>query len=659
MTAALTTLTYGDSFAAKVEFFGEEDLRQIQELNKQYTQQLQAKIEQHFCDIHKRQKTLTERTGKPFDEAEVRSLAERQALNEMKRTESLAAAHEQAQHMKESGIDPCTLQQSAELKATNAKELKEQLNDYVGTKGRFMPFTKIVHVYMPLETLRDIRVIDTPGTNDPVVSREERTISLLKTCDVVFVVSPAGAFLNEDDLTLLNRITLKEGVQELALIASQVDSQLHDSEKRALLDDALNSVRSNLTAQARRNLGDLKRSNPEGTDLFGALPNSVEAGLLHSAGICMTLEQQLETPSIWGSEERKAWENLVESYPDYFSLENPERSRVSLRKLSNISHIDEKLTEVRSRKDVITQNKLDNLCSRKEKGLENFHSKLASLVHSQISQVKRSDIGDLHGQLKVLNFQQFNLERELDMTYDQCMHQYRTDLRTRVMSKANTYLHEVGSKISTALESKNETETRKKSGIFNTVARVLWEGGSEQIQVTRYSVMTMQVVSALEKFVNQVKVLLSDEVSTARKQLDQKLGAELTPVVRQVLEENCNPQLIARAIGGVVDSLYLEPFDLGIRLPGELNNRGSLKGNEAKEFMNEANSFVYGLENIAIQKISQFIQQLEKDIPKKISDTFIEALTVQTRMLEEQLKNFDQTIERLEKTSRDLEGVAL
>ncbi len=360
MTAALTTLTYGDNFAAKVEFFGEEDLRQIQELDKQYTQQLQAKTEQYFADIHKHQKISAEPTGKPVDEAKVRSLAERQALNEMKRTESLAAAHEQALHMRTSGVDPSTLTQSTQLDAANSDELVGQLMDYVGAKGRFMPFTKIVHVYMPLETLRDIRVIDTPGTNDPVVSREARTISLLKTCDVVFVVSPAGQFLNEDDLTLLNRITLKEGVQELALVASQVDSQLHDSEKRTRLDDALNSVRSNLSAQARRNLGDLTRNNPEGSGVFGALLNSVEAGLLHSAGICMTLEKQLETPETWGSEEKKAWENLVESYPDYFNLDNSERSRVNLRKLSNISHIGEKLAAVRLRKCRIPDDCIDS-----------------------------------------------------------------------------------------------------------------------------------------------------------------------------------------------------------------------------------------------------------------------------------------------------------
>ena len=45
--------------------------------------------------------------------------------------------------------------------------------------------------------------------NDPVRSREERTMEELHNCDVVFVVSPAGQFLNRQDLDLMGRLTYK------------------------------------------------------------------------------------------------------------------------------------------------------------------------------------------------------------------------------------------------------------------------------------------------------------------------------------------------------------------------------------------------------------------------------------------------------------------
>ena len=56
-----------------------------------------------------------------------------------------------------------------------------------------MPFTKSVTIKLNNENLKDIEIIDTPGINDPIASREERTKELLKNCDVIFVVSPSFA----------------------------------------------------------------------------------------------------------------------------------------------------------------------------------------------------------------------------------------------------------------------------------------------------------------------------------------------------------------------------------------------------------------------------------------------------------------------------------
>ncbi|MEN1450832.1 hypothetical protein, partial [Pseudomonas aeruginosa] len=136
---------------------------------------------------------------------------------------------------------------------------------------------------MPLEALRDICIIDTPGMNDPVQSREERTVELLKICDVVFIVSPAGQFLNEQDLEVMGRITQKEGVQELVLVASQIDTQLYGSEKRTRLSDAVDAIRQQLSIRAQSALTNLKLSSPEVGAVFDNLIASVHRNLLHSS----------------------------------------------------------------------------------------------------------------------------------------------------------------------------------------------------------------------------------------------------------------------------------------------------------------------------------------------------------------------------------------
>ena len=117
------------------------------------------------------------------------------------------------------------------ITADNLIELNNQLLNFVGANGKYMPFTKSVTLTINQESLKNIQIIDTPGVNDPVTSREDRTKELLKDCDVVLIVSPSGQFLSSEDLDLMDRITSKEGIRELYLVASQVDNQLYGSEK--------------------------------------------------------------------------------------------------------------------------------------------------------------------------------------------------------------------------------------------------------------------------------------------------------------------------------------------------------------------------------------------------------------------------------------------
>jgi polyhydroxyalkanoate synthesis regulator phasin len=655
MTAALTTLTYGEHFAAEVEFFSADDQQHIRMLASDYEQQYLQRLARHTADILKRR----ERNGEVVDGEAVRRLAERQATMEMKSVIALAAAHEQVQLMQASEVDGSTLGTTARLAASNPQALVEQLKHYVGAGGSFMPFTKIVNVYMPLAPLKDIRVIDTPGTNDPVVSREERTVALLKRCDVVFVVSPAGQFLNEDDLNLLNRITLKEGVQELALVASQVDSQLHDSEKRARLDDALNSVRDNLSAQAKRNLTELTRQNPEGTGVFQALLGSMQDGVLHSAGICLTLEKSLSTPlDQWGDEERTAWDNLEESYPDYFNLDDPDRARVSLAKLSNIVAIERRLEEVRSRKHIITEQKRAALIKRKAEGLEAYRKALVQMVQSQIMLVKNANISELQGQLCTLRTQKMKLEHELDLTYKQCVHEYRTHLRSELMSGANRALRASTDQVSSAHEVESYKQTVDKQGGLNWMARKLWGGGTESVPRKKQTVMTGQVQGALDKFIADVEELLNTTCKTARGALDKQLGKALAPAVERVLKDDCNPELVYRALADVVRSLDDTPFQLEIRVPRELQARKTLEDNDARDYFEKAEDFVAQLGNKTESRIRQFLDRLETSLPATVSKTFVDALTEQVDALESQVLNSAQTVDRLERIARGLEGTA-
>lgn len=46
----------------------------------------------------------------------------------------------------------------------------ENLIEYVGADGRYVSITKSVTVYFPMDHLKGVRIVDTPGFNDPIVS---------------------------------------------------------------------------------------------------------------------------------------------------------------------------------------------------------------------------------------------------------------------------------------------------------------------------------------------------------------------------------------------------------------------------------------------------------------------------------------------------------
>lgn len=144
-----------------------------------------------------------------------------------------------------SGIDPYEKTAAGtEIKELeNIGELSGMLNDYAGENGRYTPVIKMIRLFIPREELRNLEVVDTPGMNDPVISRTEKTKEYMARCDVVFFLSRCGQFLDSSDIILLGSQIPGKGVKRMILVACQYDS--------AFLDDGYD--RSGI-AETERNL---------------------------------------------------------------------------------------------------------------------------------------------------------------------------------------------------------------------------------------------------------------------------------------------------------------------------------------------------------------------------------------------------------------------
>ncbi|GAA8094440.1 hypothetical protein HpNP4_20350 [Helicobacter pylori] len=88
----------------------------------------------------------------------------------------------------------------------------------------------------------------------------------MKDCDVVFIISPSNQFLGESDMDLFDRVSNKEGLQEIYFVGSQTDSAVCGSSEAAKfnhhLPTALENVQKSLSYQLNNAMEALIQSLP-------------------------------------------------------------------------------------------------------------------------------------------------------------------------------------------------------------------------------------------------------------------------------------------------------------------------------------------------------------------------------------------------------------
>ena len=99
----------------------------------------------------------------------------------------------------------------------------ENLIEYVGVDGKYISITKSVRIYYPKEYLKGVEIVDTPGMNDPIVSREERTKEFLNKADVVLMMLYAGRPFDSTDHTILFENVRKCGIGKVLIGINKYD----------------------------------------------------------------------------------------------------------------------------------------------------------------------------------------------------------------------------------------------------------------------------------------------------------------------------------------------------------------------------------------------------------------------------------------------------
>ena len=99
----------------------------------------------------------------------------------------------------------------------------ENLIEYVGADGKYTAITKCVTIYYPREYLKWVEIVDTPGFNDPVVSREERTKKFISKADVVLLMLYAGRAYDSTDRDIIFKTVSQAGMGKVLIGINKYD----------------------------------------------------------------------------------------------------------------------------------------------------------------------------------------------------------------------------------------------------------------------------------------------------------------------------------------------------------------------------------------------------------------------------------------------------
>jgi Dynamin family. len=564
----------------------------------------------------------------------------------------LSASHDQYQRILKSGIDIKSIEESKQIEFKSIESLGNELADYVGSDGRFMPFTKSVHIRLPQENLKNIQIVDTPGVNDPVVSREERTRKLLKFCDVVFIVSPAGQFMSSEDLELMDRITSKEGVRELFVIASKCDTQLYGSVKQNSGGDlhrAFGAITTDLASSLYSTLSNLKKSNPEIGDSYDKLINQSKDSIIHSSGISHTIKETYNNQDVLDSGEAHAWNNLVEHYPDYFSKSDKKLTIPNLDLLSNMEAINKVIEDIRRQKDQILAKRTEEFLKAKTDSFAKYKNELLKFIEQSIEEVNSGDIEELKTKRKRLNHIKTNVSDLVDEEYHDLVDHLKIEMNSQLKAELDSYFKASKKDIESAEGTRSYKQYVGRGGF-------LWLTKKYE---TRHeaTVRTGAVKSSLSDLTGEIENGIENVSNTKILAWRKSLAPALLSVLRDhVDDEDLNPSQIRKVVRNVINHLEFPLLSYSnISLP---SGSGTLTGSSAENFIEEAKVYISSFKSRVNKDIQSYLTDLMGKLNNlELSKEIFSEYDSQLEELEIQIKNKAISLEEYGRCKRAIEEI--
>lgn len=658
MTASLTVITYGQN-KAEIELFSKEDIQRIAAISADYERTLLQKNEEQI----KKNQTKLRRKLTPEEQQKIRL-----GIEVKLRSTSMGGYHRLYQDIKRCPLynkvmstdEPLTIT----LQANTPNAIAAELNKYVGSSGENHAVTKSAILELNMPELEGIRIIDTPGLNDPVPSRSQRTLDFMSRCDAALIISPTGQFMSADDLLLMNSLLQEHSIKSINVVASQADY--------AMISDLPEKCGHQFKAAFDKLSADMSSSLQ--TALSGdnspALKEQLQGHpVILSSSICYVIQKKQIANESLNEAEDLVLNNFKRDYADF---ESSECQNHCLKMLSGIESVKERIAKARMDKERILEERSNEYEIQQGKNISTYQDALYTEIEKAFNDFKTLlSVENVERQLKSLQRFREAAEIEINQAVETTYKDLRKNIDQRLKRESENFINTSSSSAHSSIQTHYYNEDHE-SGF-------LWWKKKWTTQETEQSIDTnlvrRELFTALTSMQDKIKYDILEEIipnwiKYAGIAVTRVLDTLENKYAKKGFDEfSFDPDDYKDAITGAIytirnklPKLDLSDFDfngdknLPINTHDPFNTTflftrsvrtrsGKLTGYEVQEFIDEVEKFLSEIQRKFNQRVNKYIEELDI-ISKNINFNADLFDSIETKLEEckEKLKDRDKTI---------------
>ena len=622
MTASLTKISYGEVPEAKIVFYKSYDWGYIKKRAEEYYN----KIEENYK--LEKEKWNKEHSKQEFSKKDINSEPTREKIEKkVKNTlpEAMVACAELVNMVKINGVNVNEILDTERCIQGSKNETFGNyinlLNDYVSANGKFTPLVNYIELKINNDLLKEIEVVDTPGLDDPIRSRVEKTKDFLNVCDVVFLVSNVSQFITAKDVNLVVNNFFKKGIKNIYIVGSQIDSGIlqYKAGKDIDIENAIEDSLKNYKRHVNNIINDLENVDKE-------IVKSLKINKpLFVSSMIYNIAKKIEQKEKFNEEEDFAYNNLKNRFKNFDEIFETTKDLYSFAGIDKIK--EEVYADIKKQKAEIIDERIKNYTLHKKQEV------LELLEKANINIVQRRDEIETSSEQKL---------SEKLVIYNEKLNSMRYDVRELFQTKLieiKTALEKLKRELISIAANKNDLKVYIEKEMHKDVHKS-WFGLKKTVERYIVDVKCANVSEAEDAVFNFTKVA-EEEINEVLKDLFGKdygrkdFENKLKKLIEETIDfsnKDFNRQEVLMPIEEVLNGFSYKTLD--IDFTNEIQEYFRNKFPYARITDNEIHELKRALHDqkiLMMNKLSKEVDEYKDNIELKfnnLSSTFIDKLQI-------------------------------